>query len=613
MVCFFGGRARIPPPTNSLFLSFCTVQGQTLLCSLLASNSILQVHRHGLRMIRPDRRLVDWRPQSGRTIASATANEHQVLIALDNHQLIYFELDINTAAGALVDSAPVDLKSEILGISLPPLPSHVRRSDFAAVALKDRIILMSLRGGALQNAAMQMLQEPPNSVALLYAGTPAPLSQSTQQSSLSSQIGTLFMLIGTRDGILIRTRVNTVQNTLEVVNRRFLGTQPVRLFPTAINGFQACVAMSSRPWIVASTAPAIASSGGESSLSSSTAASAVPPTALHRLACVPMLYPPLRHMSAFATNLAANAMVSVVGSQFRIISVDFDPLASSLSTSPATSLQLRYTPRRMLQHPHLPQMLMIAEWDARCVNWSTRRGVEDLSVAADSAAATTASADDDDMMDIAQPAPPPPPTSSSSTLLGDYDPEWDSKLQDRQWGVPLNRPGFNAACLRIVDCSTPTMRTVHVHELDNNEVPLSMCCAQFAIAPEHFLIVGTAQDLEPESRRFSACFLRLYRFYDSGRRLQLVHKTPLDCLPTAIASFHRRLLVCCGTSVRLYELGRKQFLRKFDGANLLASSAQSVQVQGNRIAVTDVMEGVHVLQYRRTTKQIVLVADQNVS
>jgi hypothetical protein len=44
--------------------------------------------------------------------------------------------------------------------------------------------------------------------------------------------------------------------------------------------------------------------------------------------------------------------------------------------------------------------------------------------------------------------------------------------------------------------------------------------------------------------------------------LDLVHKTPVDEVPTSIASFQGRILVGIGRMLRLYDMGRKKLLRK---------------------------------------------------
>jgi hypothetical protein len=44
--------------------------------------------------------------------------------------------------------------------------------------------------------------------------------------------------------------------------------------------------------------------------------------------------------------------------------------------------------------------------------------------------------------------------------------------------------------------------------------------------------------------------------------LDLVHKTQVDEVPTAVASFQGRILVGVGRMLRLYDMGRKKLLRK---------------------------------------------------
>ena len=57
-------------------------------------------------------------------------------------------------------------------------------------------------------------------------------------------------------------------------------------------------------------------------------------------------------------------------------------------------------------------------------------------------------------------------------------------------------------------------------------------------------------------------FVRLYRLIDSGKRLELVHKTAVGGIPGALAAFKGRLLAGVGPIVRLYDLGKKKLLRK---------------------------------------------------
>jgi splicing factor 3B subunit 3 len=51
------------------------------------------VYPNGLRHIRPDRRINEWRAPGRKTIARATTNERQVAIALTGGEVLYFELN----------------------------------------------------------------------------------------------------------------------------------------------------------------------------------------------------------------------------------------------------------------------------------------------------------------------------------------------------------------------------------------------------------------------------------------------------------------------------------------------------------------------------------------
>lgn len=60
----------------------------------------------------------------------------------------------------------------------------------------------------------------------------------------------------------------------------------------------------------------------------------------------------------------------------------------------------------------------------------------------------------------------------------------------------------------------------------------------------------------------SGGFIYVYRFLDGGRNLELVHKTQVEGIPMAVAAFKGKLVAGIGTSLRMYELGKKKLLRK---------------------------------------------------
>ena len=79
---------------------------------------------------------------------------------------------------------------------------------------------------------------------------------------------------------------------------------------------------------------------------------------------------------------------------------------------------------------------------------------------------------------------------------------------------------------------------------------------------EQFVVVGTVKDLVLNPRSCSGGFLYVYQIIESGEKLDLLHKTPVDDIPAAIAQFQGRVLIGVGNNLRIYDLGKKKLLRK---------------------------------------------------
>ena len=66
----------------------------SLAVSLIGDDSLMQVHPNGIRHIREDGRINEWRTPGKRTIVKVGSNGLQVVIALSGGELIYFEVDM---------------------------------------------------------------------------------------------------------------------------------------------------------------------------------------------------------------------------------------------------------------------------------------------------------------------------------------------------------------------------------------------------------------------------------------------------------------------------------------------------------------------------------------
>jgi splicing factor 3B subunit 3 len=77
-----------------------------------------QVHPNGLRHIRPDRRINEWKVPGRRTITRAASNERQVAIALGG-DVIYFEQD-QTGQLLETDKKEVSRNDRVISSSYHP-------------------------------------------------------------------------------------------------------------------------------------------------------------------------------------------------------------------------------------------------------------------------------------------------------------------------------------------------------------------------------------------------------------------------------------------------------------------------------------------------------------
>ena len=98
--------------------------------SLLADNALLQVHGFGLRHIRGDLRISEWKTPGNKAIDKACANERQVAVALPGGEVIYFELD---ASGALAELGTKELGVEVACVDVGPVPAGRARAPFLAL------------------------------------------------------------------------------------------------------------------------------------------------------------------------------------------------------------------------------------------------------------------------------------------------------------------------------------------------------------------------------------------------------------------------------------------------------------------------------------------------
>lgn len=97
----------------------------------------LQVHPQGLRHIRADKRVNEWRAPGRRTITKAATNERQVVISLSGGECIYFEQD---TMGQLVETEKKEMSGDVACLDVGPVPEGRQRSRFLAVGSYDNTV-----------------------------------------------------------------------------------------------------------------------------------------------------------------------------------------------------------------------------------------------------------------------------------------------------------------------------------------------------------------------------------------------------------------------------------------------------------------------------------------
>jgi splicing factor 3B subunit 3 len=251
----------------------------TLTVGQLGDDALVQVHSHGIRHIRNDRRVSEWRTPAGTTNIKASCNKKQVTTALSSNEVVYFELD---QSGNLNEfQQHKEMSSMVTCIALSPIPEGRLRAQFIAVGCADNTVrILSLDPtNCLDQLGMQALSCAPESLCLIEMKDP------------TSGVVSLFLNIGLTNGVLLRTCVDPITGALTDTRLRFLGSRPVKLFPITIAGSPGLLCLSSRPWVAY--------------------------TYQHRYRLIPLSYETLEYGSNFSSEQCPEGMVTIAGNTLR--------------------------------------------------------------------------------------------------------------------------------------------------------------------------------------------------------------------------------------------------------------------------------------------------------
>lgn len=525
----------------------------TIMCGSIGEDSVVQIYSEGIRHIKVDKRVNEWRVPGKKIITKCAINNRQIIIALNGSEIVYFEMDQTGRLNEYTEHK--NMPSEIVCLSIGPIPVGEQRSRFLAVALKDNTVrIVSLApNDCLQPLSMQAL--PATAESLCIIESVSQIQHAGEERELS--IG-LFLHMGLSNGVLLRTVLDPITGDLADTRTRYLGSKSVKLFTIKIFKNAAVLAVSSKAWL-----------------------------GYHyqtRYYLTPLSYELLEYSSSFASEQCSEGIVAISGNTLRILSVE------KLGTIfDQTSYPLQYTPRKLVVEP-LTGHLIIVETDH---NTYTEKKKMEIKTATKEEIKQLSKNDPDNAMD----------KKAIETFLSDE--MSTSNAESSSW----------ASLIRVFDARHG--KTVLKYNFEQDVAAVSLAICKFiGQKEEQFLLVGTSKGMvlnqtnknrSPnggEIYTFKICFDKLKNLTD----LQLLHTTTVEYIPGAISSFHGRALIGVGKYLRIYEMGKKKLLKKCENKKI-PSFVMNIDVLGSRIIVHDGQESFHFIKFNAKDNQLVIFCD----
>ncbi|KAH7980736.1 hypothetical protein HPB49_018772 [Dermacentor silvarum] len=279
----------------------------------------LEVYPEGIRHIRADKRVNEWRTPGKKAIVKCAVNQRQVVIALTGGELVYFEMDPTGQLNEYTDRR--EMSADIICMSLASVPTGEQRSRFLAVGLADNTVrIISLDpSDCLSPLSMQALPATPESLSIVEMGM--------TEVDASGQ-GILYLNIGLQNGVLLRTVLDQVTGDLSDTRTRYLGSRPVKLFKVRMQGSDAALAMSSRSWLSYYYQ--------------------------NRFHLTPLSYETLEFASGFSSEQCPEGIVAISTNTLRILALEkLGAVFNQVSTA------LEYTPRKFVVNSDSGHLIIV--------------------------------------------------------------------------------------------------------------------------------------------------------------------------------------------------------------------------------------------------------------
>lgn len=270
---------------------------------LLEDNTFIQIFPNGIIHIKADKKKSLY--QTSSKILAATSNSRQICVALQDKELMYFELEEEK----LIQMEKKVMDSDIVSLDIAPIPEGRHRSKFLAVGCSDnyvRILSVDI-DQCLSKISMQLLPGSPESLSLIELGNVGEVKQ-------------LYLNVGLSNGILIKTCVDAITGALSDIRTRYLGNKAVNIFKVHMQNSQAILASSSKPWLGYNF--------------------------MNKYYTTMLNMSAIDYASSFSSEICQEGIVALSNNTLKIFSIE--RLGEVFNQS---VLNLRYTPRKMFVHP----------------------------------------------------------------------------------------------------------------------------------------------------------------------------------------------------------------------------------------------------------------------
>lgn len=588
---------------NSGFIDTVT----TLNIFQIGDDSIVQIHATGLKQIFYSEndepiKSIDWNPPPGIEVIHSACTNTQVVLALSNGNIVYFEVSQADKNDALVEySLHKEFDTSITSVAIGDIPKGRIRSPFIVVTCKNSTIhiLSTDPNNKLESKFNTKLYDVGSSTLITsfndkisdYYNEDRNQINVSNKNLVNQNSVKNFVHVGLKNGVYLRYEL-TNEGKLIKPNMKFIVASPLQIIPIKITNKEnqsmtiATINSLTTFLVVPQTfddikliplpiaEKFIENEEGEELEYSKSYGSVV---SLHS-ADVPQ-----------GLILAHDDKLSIVSLPlFNIIDQKNDDLQTLILTQLQSmdnieSIPLRYTPRT------------ICDSNDYKISYI---GCSDVNI--DSFFQTAENNSDTDEI----------------ITYGNIEDEFVKNFEDTQtFGYPT-KENTTASCIHVF--SIENLAIGQTIELLSNQ---TIC--RIAIATlEHnhkigdYLLVSTISNFQPikNVKTHGLCYVRVYHIKEDGS-LEYLYKHEFPQPVLSMKAFQGRVVLGFGNEIGIYELGKLQMLRK-SGLKLETNGVHNIidiQISGFRLYVSDIRSSVQIIIYDVNNNILIPLVDDCVN